>query len=94
VAGAVGGLRFFLLFVFFELFPDFFRFLPRFPLTLASFAPQRSSHRRKWSGIVLPKEQISCAIFDGRNKNYLLDSLDHGVYCVPTNCGLAQEFHH
>jgi hypothetical protein len=39
-------------------------------------------------GLCLPASKLPCAIFDGRNKNYLLDSLDHGVYCVPTNCGL------
>jgi hypothetical protein len=37
-------------------------------------------------------QQPPCAIFDGRNKNYLLDSLDHGVYCVPDKLRTAPEF--
>ncbi len=38
-----------------------------------------------------PDRQPPCAIFDNRNKNYLLDSIDHSVYCVPTNCGTTLE---
>jgi hypothetical protein len=104
MAGAVEGLQsssrccgfspsisYFRLFPVFNFPPLYFPLVDTARLALPLQGGSFSASNRP--GLCLATGKLSCAIFDDRNKNYLLDSLDHGVYCVPTNCGLPEEFH-